>query len=38
MMPALDGNAANAQALTPANAVNVAALGTTQILVFGKAA
>lgn len=38
MMPALDGNAAAAQPLTPADGVDVAALGTTQIMVFGKAA
>lgn len=38
MMPALDGNAAAAQPLTPADAVDVAAIGTTQIIVYGKAA
>jgi hypothetical protein len=38
MVPALTGDAANAQALAIANAVDVASLGTTQILVFGKAA
>lgn len=38
MMPALDGNAAAAQPLTPADGVDVAAIGTTQIIVYGKAA
>jgi hypothetical protein len=38
MVPALDGDAANAQALAIADAVDVASLGTTQILVFGMAA
>jgi hypothetical protein len=37
-IPALDGNAANAQPLVPADALDVAALGTTQIMVFGKGA
>lgn len=38
VVPALDGGAASAQPLTPANAVNVAAIGTTYALVFGKPA
>jgi hypothetical protein len=37
-VPALDGNAANAQPLVPADALDVAALGTTQVIVYGKAA
>jgi hypothetical protein len=37
-MPALSGNAENAQPLVPADALNVAALGTTYAIVFGKAA
>lgn len=37
MTPALDGNAAAAAPLTPANAVDLAALGTIQIMVIGKA-
>lgn len=37
-VPALDGDAASAQPLVPADALDVAALGTTQIMVFGKGA
>jgi hypothetical protein len=37
-MPALDGNVAAAQPLTPADSVDVAALGTTQVIIYGKAA
>lgn len=38
MTPALDGDAAAAAPLTPASAVDIAALGTTQIIVYGKSA